>query len=61
MQELDLDEEGLGGGGGGPLSPEDAEFDSYIGALEDVLMGEGFTELQMSFCEKYCGQCMHAC
>ena len=34
---------------------EDHEFDTYIGALEDVLMNEEFSNAQLQFCEKYCG------
>ncbi|KAJ9584917.1 hypothetical protein L9F63_020723 [Diploptera punctata] len=34
-------------------SAEDAFFDSVIGHIEDILMEEGFQDLQKSFMEKY--------
>ena len=36
-------------------SAEDREFDQYIGALEEVLMDNRFSDVQSQFCEKYCG------
>jgi hypothetical protein len=37
-------------------SPEDNEFDSIVGALEEILMDESFTNLQQGFCNKHCGK-----
>ena len=41
-------------------SEEDREFDTYIGALEEVLMDTRFSDVQAHFCEKYCGKVMTA-
>jgi len=33
----------------------ETEFDQLVGLLEEILMDEGFSSMQSSFCEEHCG------
>mmetsp|Transcript_1762 Transcript_1762/g.1908 ORF Transcript_1762/g.1908 Transcript_1762/m.1908 type:complete len:173 (-) Transcript_1762:1440-1958(-) len=35
-------------------SVEDNEFDSIVGALEEILLGDAFTTIQKAFCDEHC-------
>jgi hypothetical protein len=37
-------------------SMEDNEFDSIVGALEEILLGDAFTTIQKAFCDEHCGE-----
>ncbi len=37
-------------------SSEDVEFDSIVGALEEILLDEEFFTTQTSFCARHCGK-----
>ena len=37
-------------------SAEDNEFDTVVGALEEILLGESFTKIQKGFCDEHCGE-----
>lgn len=51
MAELDRDEEEVYAAN---VTAEDMEFDGIMGALEDILMSEAFTQLQAAFCQSHC-------
>jgi hypothetical protein len=36
-------------------SAEDNEFDAVVGALEEILLGEAFQNVQKGFCDEHCG------
>jgi hypothetical protein len=36
-------------------SVEDNEFDAVVGALEEILLGEAFQNVQKGFCDEHCG------
>ena len=37
-------------------TPEDAEFDKIVGAIEDILLDEEFSAEQNGFCSRHCGK-----
>lgn len=36
-------------------SSEDVEFDTIVGALEEILLDEEFSSTQSEFCHRHCG------
>lgn len=39
----------------GSGSAEDNEFDAVVGALEEILLGDVFQNVQKGFCDEHCG------
>jgi hypothetical protein len=37
---------------------EENEFDTIVTALEELLLDDGFQEMQSRFCERHCGKCL---
>jgi hypothetical protein len=37
---------------------EENEFDTIVTALEELLLDDGFQDMQSRFCERHCGKCL---